>query len=415
MTEKDAVLNELRVDKDIPDKDGALGKLRIIYDGISVNTWLRPFGLTLKRGQTIDRSKGVELNDNLKNSIRDRAQSANGILGRRHFELGRQELSRHQVLIGRSLVKKAGGSDDSDVTGSGERGGGDGKTRVSCRSALSTCRPGLSPRGDVKRPFTGIGNFRDSVNRPYTAQPQCTVRNSKADLPDLCITQIIGCRGDARICDTRNKQYLVSVHDVRKQATILDDETISFRSISAMKEAYKTRVKSAPVTKHSATHAEDQDCDNPRDQEHAKIAEDRLGLKTPSNSHTTLKRWAFSSGDRERCHTAAGTRSCTLKPLLYSEECDVAHSNGCPQKCKGCFRACLASDEYFENAKSMIPRRGKPGPVPHRKKVSYRLRPALRMAFLEQLSIEEKARHLEQAMRQGGEGHADDDAEAENG
>lgn len=87
MAEDDKVLCTLRVH----DSDGSTAH---VYNGISANSWLTPIGIA-KRSTP-------QLHIACMDTVRQRAHSANSILGRRHFELEKQHFD--EKLIGISLI-----------------------------------------------------------------------------------------------------------------------------------------------------------------------------------------------------------------------------------------------------------------------------------------------------------------------
>ncbi|GFN77092.1 hypothetical protein PoB_000359800 [Plakobranchus ocellatus] len=49
---------------------------------------------------------------------------------------------------------------------------------------------------------------------------------------------------------------------------------------------------------------------------------------------------------------SAQLKGTLLRPLMYTSEGGIIkHSSGCPYKCKNCFRACLVSDDFAQNAR----------------------------------------------------------------
>ncbi|CAD5117167.1 unnamed protein product [Dimorphilus gyrociliatus] len=87
MAEDDKIFCTLRVH----DSDGSTAH---VYNGISANSWLTPIG--------IGKRATPPLHIACVDTVRQRAQSANSILGRRHYELERQQFD--EKLIGTSLI-----------------------------------------------------------------------------------------------------------------------------------------------------------------------------------------------------------------------------------------------------------------------------------------------------------------------
>ena len=164
------------------------------------------------------------------------------------------------------------------------------------------------------------------------------------ELPNVSVTQLLS-NNRANCRKTAETRRCVSATDVRQNKTILNDETISFRSLAAMNEAYNSRLKPAVSVAVASSY------DNPPGYDNPPLR--RSSANSNSNAASAIEQ-ARSKTPRNRLDQTVKLRETRsgpsgLKPLLYSDDCAIQHSAGCPYMCKGCFRACLASDNYVDD------------------------------------------------------------------
>ena len=295
-----------------------------LYREISANTWLRHIGQPQHKP---DRNESP-IRDELRREIGERAKSASAVLGRRHFEIEHQDLKRHEVLKGKQCPQK-----------------------INQLLTIKKIDNGITNDSDLVKSNKEAAQAKPRANeRPKTAysipRPQRRIKPSLS-LPCLNIKQLLDETFNKTNTSTEDKSdsqssrnSCMSVMDVRHQnVTILNNETISFRSVQAMREAYHRRVQSSPACTDLQCPVCVTESKQPEQQQEVVLRQTER-LFTPRNRLEDFV---------ERSRT--NLRKSCLKPLLYSEDCDIQHSAGCPYACKGCFRACLASDDYMADAK----------------------------------------------------------------
>ena len=99
------VFYTLRVSEDTETKSEEGVKTHVLYSGISANSWLLPIGISVKK-QRQSISVG-HLNEECRKTINERAKGQNGIVGRRHFELTKQQLTRQDFIAGKTIASKS--------------------------------------------------------------------------------------------------------------------------------------------------------------------------------------------------------------------------------------------------------------------------------------------------------------------
>ena len=204
-----------------------------------------------------------------------------------------------------------------------------------------------------QRPHTSACNKPLSVRiKRITSLAATATDDSSDELPNVSVTPLLSTnRANGR--KTPASRRCVSATDVRQNKTILNDYTLSFRTLAAMNEAYSSRLTPAiSVDSSYDTSATTRDQEYPpsrrtsaNSNSNASSAIEQEALKTPRNRYDV----APTVKPRETRSGPSG-----LKPLLYSEDCAIQHSAGCPYMCKGCFRACLASDNYVDESEKEV-------------------------------------------------------------
>ena len=189
------------------------------------------------------------------------------------------------------------------------------------------------------------------------------------ELPNVSGTQMLSNnRVGYRI--TPESRRCVSATDVRQNKTILNDSTISFRSLAAMNEAYSSRLTPAGCLA-SASY------DNCKPTPSYDNLPTRRALMTNNSSNVVpafeqaRPKTPRNRGDQTVRPRETRSGPSGLKPLLYSDDCAIQHSAGCPYMCKGCFRACLASDNYVDGAGGEVSAAAKYRKQPYRPRVHF--------------------------------------------
>ncbi|CAG2195778.1 unnamed protein product [Mytilus edulis] len=252
----DFVYYKLRLKNPVVDSDGSLRK---VFNGISVNSWFTPMGISPEKLQT----PYSPVKKDLQTKLHERAKSASAVLGRRHYEIEKQEVKRDEILQGCSMLK-------TKTTGIVQ-------TSRKVKSASGRfCGTSTHSSGEVRSKIL--------LQRPHT------------------------CHGTR----TRNE------------------------------EAFYTRIGSAPP---SIQHVQS----NPQVDTSNKSSTP-LYWKTKSAYHR--KQITTDSGCENSNDSECVSRGSLWKPLLYSDDNGKKHKAGCPYKCKGCFRACLVSQDYMDKVMS---------------------------------------------------------------
>lgn len=318
------VFHKIRLQKH--DSKSAKNKTSMVcQNGISANSWLTPIGIERKEKSETT----IHIHQEIRSKIQERARSANGIMGRRHFELGNQEIKKGEFLQGVHIPSKNENEKDTQ------------DQKVASTSLLKP-RPATSfiPR-----------EGRNTPNRQHLRRFTIATHSQKRELPNLQIRQLFtkgSLKGTSKQENSADSQRrCVSAFDVKSEKrVILNDQTISFRSFRAMKEAYDITTKSAEISSsnESSCNTTSSTTSNGINQEdRSKVCNSKLGVSNRENSEHV----EMDSMRSQSCISRS-----MLRPLLFDEELDIQHSAGCPYSCKGCFRACLASDDYFEKVKN---------------------------------------------------------------
>ena len=242
----------------------------------------------------------------------------------------------------------------------GSKGAGDNacrpQTTIASRS-MDTCVAASNSQGrpgshDYERPHS-VASFRPGIRSASAAssdtkqqicRPLTVARNlpndrhasSSDDIPSITVTKIFDSETVAKGILSRQRCVSASLIQQRTRG-MPGQEVVTFCSVSAMQKAYNERVKSAPSPRMASldTTQDNNDVIMPgRDSPVWKSLVPIRGYRqqgTPSQRFTT--------------HSPGGTTVRRgLRPLVCAESEEVMC---CTSECKQCFRACLASDDYF--------------------------------------------------------------------
>ena len=255
--------------------------------------------------------------------LRERAQTANAVVGRRFFELDKQDLQQVDILRGVHLANKMEGLlcvDRSRYY----------KKHIQNANKGYGCSIEISDRDRTKsRPITAI-----PVISPKTMKPEAS-----SDMPDLSIRQLILNEsandlqskltnyGETKLNASNKRFNEYRVH--RPMASFKENTNKHERtnSVRELKGDYQERIMSAPAWMSLEPESND----------------------TQQEAHDDEQSKRKTGWTRTR--RAEGS---TWKPLIYDKESDIKHSQGCPYTCKGCFKACLASEDYLQKMEDRV-------------------------------------------------------------
>ena len=338
------VFHQIRVAKNTAN----LPKSHVIYCGVTANTWFSPLGLVNKHNKKP--FKNSPLTEQLRSKIHERAKSANAVMGRKFHEVARQCVNRDEILTGKHLVSKVEEMMDkseelrikTDKLGVKRVGWNDlpeASTRSLVRPKTSPA-PGCRSKG-LAMTFTGPDDAADQrrASAPSIPRP----RTSPGEIRDFLEVRHL------KVANYTDSQKVTSSQDGEGKPIILGEDTISFRTFGAMKEAFAAKVVPPIPTSTKPQASEER-------------GQGATSTPAPPNAGNTTKFWPSRKDVHKSKHMKnpgqedsgpQSPRGSSLRPLLYSNDCEIKHSAGCPYMCKGCFKACLASEDYIQRAKKM--------------------------------------------------------------
>lgn len=317
-------ISALRVRKNITN-----GYKDILYRGVTVNSWFNPYGITnlqpmgttralsARQRTSEDKSQRARLTPECQQTIEARARSA-GVLGRQSFEEDPNDIIKCVSLEPPVVIDR---SDDIEAQQ---------------RHQDLLLRLGRQGRhkGDYKRPHTAPpcvkppkpqlpqlpGIFIKPLNAPnhnYLPKSETDLRKgikSAMKRPDLSLGTI----------------------DVRLKPKVTFNNSATYRSIQAMKEAYRMRIKEDPFDQQIQINCRRTQPSDLQRQEKPKHYKQKIPDKEKDDRGKLKDNFQG------------------LKPLMYDDDLELVHEDGCPYNCRGCFRACLASDAYFDKMESRL-------------------------------------------------------------
>jgi len=310
------VYHKLRLSKPVPGVDG---KMKWTINGISANSWFTPYGIIDKK--EISTAPYGPVTDEIRVCLQERAQSAAGFLGRRHYEIDKQNLKTNEILRGRKI----------DLTGSCVR---ETESEVFQKSKRCWKCASENKKTDKERIL---------LQRPHTSycirpRPMMDTDGLRPKVESLTIREKSFNRQEHEEGDK------IELSDITVQCENETDASEkrteeTFRNPREMKVAYEKRVQSAPPIVRQRQSFETEVTAS------ARTHSTPLYWKTRSIYHR--KNIAENTSDDQTDRSVFFSKGSLLKPLLYQKGDDLKHSAGCPYKCKGCFRACLASQDYL--------------------------------------------------------------------
>lgn len=313
----DYVYCKLRVSHPVLDSDG---KFRKVFNGVSVNSWFSPIGITMSPQR--EQIPYSPVNKSLQEKLKERAKSASAVLGRRHFEAEQQEVRKDEILEGNSVFQTHS-TDTARISSKILTG------RFCGRSAPKSIDTKQKPLN--QRPHTCHGTRPGKIvlQRPTTSQPEklhfdkLSINAKSLELPKS---------------DIKKDSALGIAKVEAKEMRMLSD----FQTEHEMREAFVTRVRSAPSCAKKVLSAVD--------------IGDKTKQTTPlywrTKSAYHRKQMFLEIGGKRESEEDSLSRGSLWKPLLYSKDGGIRHKAGCPYKCKGCFRACLVSQDYMDKLMS---------------------------------------------------------------
>lgn len=358
------VFHKIRISNPNVDTDG---KIRHLMNGISANSWLTPIGITQKS----EKAPYGPINDEIKTVIQERAFSAGAVLGRRHFEIEKQEVKKNEVLYGHRVNFTPSGEIKTEHKI--EHGGRFcGRKCISnyleYRNKYLTSRPNtcFASLRSQHTPDVGSLNVQaeqiGTTSRPHTSHGAMETKRTP-DIETLNVQAEQVCMKD-RPSTSNGSLEIKSELDIENgkseqtfnqkcNSNKAPEETSPFKSFSEMKIAYRDRVKSAPAL---LTKPIPQDIQITQDKTKPKSVPVYWRARTVYHR----RQMANCGGEEFEDNFVYFTKGSLLRPLMHSESTALKHSAGCPYKCKGCFRACLVSQDYYEKVKDQKRKRPKP-------------------------------------------------------
>jgi hypothetical protein len=236
------------------------------------------------------------------------------------------DCSRDLVVTSLSLSARNCG-DDSEIRKTVDEDGENnrGETRKACRPGSSMTETSLS---------RGSGEQKRSSHRPKTAAPSSSSSHSGSRF--------------SKASKQQNHHYYYQ-NDVD--------------TIEGIKRSFLRRAKSAPPNHtHYTNLPTNIHTSTLNDWNNSHISNTSSGKpsyywRARSAYHKKLMTYDPEAEDDERPDTAVTLRGSLWRPLLLTEEDGgggraMQHSAGCPYKCKGCFKACLASEAFLDKARA---------------------------------------------------------------
>ena len=338
------VFYRLRVSADKPGHrtdDGP--RTHVLYNGVSANSWLQPLGMGHRKDQSMP-TKSLTVHDECRRTVIERARSAGAMLGRRHFETNRQTLGEEEVVQGVNIGFKR---EDTSVAKAAVRPESN-RVRFSDRAV-----PLFQKNKDqcLKRELLIV------KQRPKTAPSNLLVpkENGKKKEQLFDKLSITGIRRSSNPTETdttsEKPRSTEKIHadkrdDEKDENSRQDDSKPDFKTLKEMSAAYNACLENFPYPLGMLGYQ----VVNPVGTAGSRLSNAQsVRLKqrqedAPPRSITPRNRFE----KQDKVHMERPISS--LKPLLFNEDNVVKHGSGCPYRCKGCFSACLISEDYIEQS-----------------------------------------------------------------
>ena len=343
---KSQVFHTLRVSGEPETKSEEGVKTHVLYNGISANSWLLPIGISVKKQR---RNTVGHLNEECRKAIRERAKRQNGIVGRRHFEVTKQQLTKEDFIVGKPIASKSASEVSCRLDENQKESENDICIKKDKETSSVISRPATRshsvrlPNDTILPNSAKVGRNTFDSMRPFTA-PSVMNRDNYHEFADALPTLLI------RQCTTLTSQsnvFVESKDDTRKNQRSRQSGAESappcnkpqrsntgFSSHHAIQEALEQKLRQAPVPAWVGSDGRSAGGPLPYPKD-VPEGSDKKGT-TPRNRF-----------EKDSALQMPPPQS-PLKPLMYSQESEVRHSAGCPYRCKSCFRACLASDDFVQ-------------------------------------------------------------------
>ena len=336
------------------------GDHKWLINGVSANSWFSPYGITDKTEKGLSRFGPVT--DEIKIYLQERAQSAGAILGRRFYDINKQILGTDEILQGHNVYSKVLDKENNNIA-----------PRFCGKNTHAQVMENKNKHTPL-RPRTSYGSTcsKDTQTDTESLQPKVEamkIRNKEQfskSKPEcfMCKSDCSGLYDIIKVEDEKIVDLQKGISNVATESIFRKSEDIS-ESIKSRKcfPSLKNRIQSAPPSLsvqqsfgrgNSSAHVSQQiRCSNSSstpshmstDILRSNSKSVPLYWRTRSNHHRKQFSYEYESPD----DVIDEFRGSLLKPLLYRDGFNLKHSAGCPFKCKGCFKACLASSEYLEN------------------------------------------------------------------
>ncbi|KAL3881615.1 hypothetical protein ACJMK2_028031 [Sinanodonta woodiana] len=280
-----------------------------LVPGVSANSWLTPLKLAAKTTGTVSyvTNSGCSLVFNSK----IRVNSASALMGRRHFEVGKQDIDKNEYIQGIQIKSRNFARTNSSTL-----------TKSSSSQTGKTQANGK----DVKQKFR-------LPQRPQTSPAGCVTVLAR-DQNEIQVDVLI----------IRSLSITASRNNVNREKLVINGDNDDLNNIKEIKSACKRRIKSAPIRESSSA-------DNEKT---LTEFESRARKHTPGYWRNTSfnNRSQNTSLDQEEKRTPSDVskrhRGSFLQSL-FRRNSDLRHSVDCPYKCRGCFKACLVSEKFVDN------------------------------------------------------------------
>ncbi len=341
----------------IKNLDTARPKESNISNGISANSWLTDIG---KNKPEMTKHCTVDLHAQCQRSIKERAISGSGLMGRRHYE--QQNLTTADIFDGKDISplidirsssspRNTEGVADEKLfqnEGCGKNGieGRDGKRRGS-RPRTSGAKTGIM-KDFPKRPYTAPLFVKSS--QPETEQPILIKRLFNSDPQPIEIPMEYNGK-NGREKSFNRKRAGVSVWKASRECRPPENS-----KVLTYKEFEETLIQGGDMTSKKGKnyrikqgyHSNKESCQNKQDE---LVVDSRKSVQKREIERSKIVN-IVPRNRFEKSEPSMQRPLSSWRPLLYSAEHDIQHVAGCSYQCQGCFKACLASEDYLESTET---------------------------------------------------------------
>ena len=329
----------------------------VLYNGISANAWLMPIGVVARRRST-GGEEGGSLHEQCQRALAERARSATFMLGQRHYDLPRRSVHVQDMpprIEGKHLGPESGENTQVIVEKNWRKKSVEKlKTRPVIKfsdRAVPLYRKTEEER--VQKELRVITKLR-----PKTAPPKVPKQDPppKEFLSDnLTIVKLDKSPETIRkeMGSEHRKKKTIVTGDEFVDIFLNEENAGQFTTVNEMTAAYRAylmKLPTGPDTLHVNT-------PNETRLSSAASRRSRVG-SSRTKRHGSGKPRNLSPRNRFHSPEAESERPrSSWRPLLGCEDEDTHGSMGCTHRCRQCFSACLASEDYLEHMhedKSML-------------------------------------------------------------